>query len=518
MANKFKFSLLCLLCSFITPSVAVDFQNIRNLADTSSVSEMLATEEPVVMSPYASVVTDPECKHPVVSFDVQSQFVTISKVSFAIARNGGDYREGLSVAKNMNWLPIELEMQLGQEMHELRLDGVISRSGKNKKYQKLYAKADSTLSHIIKALPEKLPFDVKLFITTEHGVNASAQPGGYIYVSKAAVQKSNDFLAVILAHELFHITQKHTTKQYQATIIDSINTVDQLKGLISSSVNPSEIVSFATLTANLILSYGKNQEAQADVCAGRLLKGVSGYNARKGVNEFLTLTSKHDKQSTKTLFSSHPSYDERAELFSWALNDSSSSQWQSAEFLVDSPSNKLEPDSTVNLDKEKITALLKKAESQFSVNKLTSPQGDCALDSYQLILSSDPTNSDAIDGIDNIVMKYTKWGQKAFKDRNVEKTQKYLDKAEALNPNHSSVKALKQQILVAKRDGEGGAVIQAEMESLAITSDKKSIELQAVTIDEGKVADKKLSAGEQFKGDFKTLTGTVGGALGKLFD
>lgn len=64
--------------------------------------------------------------------------------------------------------------------------------------------------------------DITYFFTVleSEKVNAFALPGGYIYVSKGLIEKtdSDDEIAGVLAHEIGHIVARHSIKRLQASL------------------------------------------------------------------------------------------------------------------------------------------------------------------------------------------------------------------------------------------------------------------------------------------------------------
>jgi len=291
--------------------------------------DKLTKNESVTVSPFASLVKDPECQHPIDDFDVAGQAITIAKIGGSIAWAGGDYRKGLQAAKTMNWMPVSLEVMLGKKLHDIRNSShtLINPKTKNKRYRKLYVKVNNVLKDLLEDLPNSLPFDTKIFITTDHGVNASAQPGGYLYITKKAAEKDKSFLAVMLAHEIFHITQRHTTLMYQAAIIDSIDSYQRFKSLLSGNMDIQSVTGLAMLTSKVVMSFDVAQEAQADTCAAYLITKLDKkYHVGRGVKVFLRESSK-GRDSANPMFSSHPSYEQRSEIFQIAMGNGTPSSW-----------------------------------------------------------------------------------------------------------------------------------------------------------------------------------------------
>lgn len=56
------------------------------------------------------------------------------------------------------------------------------------------------------------------YIVDSREVNAFAVPGGYVYVNRGLIERTKTMseLASVLAHEIAHVTQRHSIKQMQA--------------------------------------------------------------------------------------------------------------------------------------------------------------------------------------------------------------------------------------------------------------------------------------------------------------
>ncbi|MCC6318335.1 MAG: M48 family metalloprotease [Gemmatimonadaceae bacterium] len=60
--------------------------------------------------------------------------------------------------------------------------------------------------------------DWSFFVVDSREVNAFAVPGGFVYVNRGLIERTTkmDQLAGVLAHEIGHVTQRHSVKQMQA--------------------------------------------------------------------------------------------------------------------------------------------------------------------------------------------------------------------------------------------------------------------------------------------------------------
>lgn len=210
------------------------------------------------------------------------------------------------VAKQLNWLPMELEVERGRMQHAARHDVV----PEDKRTAAEYAYARKVLDEILASVGEPHAYKFQLFLLAQDGENAEARPGGYLYVDrplvrdamkqesksksapqKKAAKKSNTKqdasagvkgdekenekrarLYFALAHEVAHVLQRHETKHLQNQIVDSITTASELHDLIKASKEkPASILKYAANTVQLFAKHYAQQEMHADACAVRLL-------------------------------------------------------------------------------------------------------------------------------------------------------------------------------------------------------------------------------------------------------
>ncbi len=142
--------------------------------------------------------------------------------------------------------------------------------------------------------------------------NAFAIPGGFVYVTKGImrdfVKNNEDYLAVILGHELGHINERHGMSQLEWSLGLGI----VLNVLLGDNGTASEI---AQIASNLIfLKYNRDQELEADQ-SGIRLAHKNGYNPRALVKFFKDLKVYEEKNPNYTpeFLASHPDTESRIE-------------------------------------------------------------------------------------------------------------------------------------------------------------------------------------------------------------
>ena len=141
------------------------------------------------------------------------------------------------------------------------------------------------------------------------GVNAFAAPGGYVHITRGALalMKNEAELAGVLAHEIIHITGKHTINAIQKSKAVQMGASETLSG--SSSLMEKAVT--ATYDNIVERGFGRAEENESDE-QGVALANKMGY-APNGLVTFLTTLKERNKESTEKrgLFASHPEMQER---------------------------------------------------------------------------------------------------------------------------------------------------------------------------------------------------------------
>ena len=150
--------------------------------------------------------------------------------------------------------------------------------------------------------------DWRFFVVDAHEVNAFALPGGFIYVNRGLIERTQrlDQLAGVLGHEIGHVTQRHS--------------VDQLKKQTGANVG---VVLFCTLTgwcdnaaAQIAISVGgsavfakhsREDEAEADSVAIDIVR-AAGVDPRgiPSMFEILQAERRGEPGALEAFFASHP--------------------------------------------------------------------------------------------------------------------------------------------------------------------------------------------------------------------
>ena len=161
-------------------------------------------------------------------------------------------------------------------------------------------------------------FDFKFEIVDDPIPNAFALPGGYIYISRGLLTLMNneDELACVLAHEIIHVTERHSIQQMKRSILPGIT---QLPGNIVGSVINEDLgnlinTPFTFSNDLLMANYSRSHETESDEL-GVNLAAKSGYNPMAmgvilaRINDAIEF--KTQTETEKNYFDSHPYTPER---------------------------------------------------------------------------------------------------------------------------------------------------------------------------------------------------------------
>ncbi|MAF67810.1 MAG: peptidase M48 family protein [Micavibrio sp.] len=205
----------------------------------------------------------------------------------------------------------EKEKQIGAEQHDEAL----------KAFGGIYA--DKQLQNYVSEVGQRLAqyaentgVTYKFYLLDSPVVNAFAAPGGYIYVTRGLLYHANSEaeLAGVLAHEIGHITGRHSAERYSTGVLT------QIGAQVASAAIGSQAASQALgLGSNLFLSsYSRGQENESDELGVRYLH-KAGYDVY-ALSRFLQTLQMQSALEAKTagrtqnvpsFFSTHPNTADR---------------------------------------------------------------------------------------------------------------------------------------------------------------------------------------------------------------
>ena len=197
------------------------------------------------------------------------------------------------------------ERQIGQQVSDKMVEvfGV---------YQDANVTKYVTLVGAVMALQSPRPgLDWQFVVLDTEGVNAFAAPGGFIHITKGllGLMKNEAELAGVLAHEIIHVTEKHTVNAIQKGGLVQVGT-DEIgsAGMAGSLLSKLADAAYSNILNN---KFSRNDEVEADEKGVQLANKV-GY-APNGLAGALTkLTDRNkDAKEPNGLFASHPMMKDR---------------------------------------------------------------------------------------------------------------------------------------------------------------------------------------------------------------
>ena len=132
--------------------------------------------------------------------------------------------------------------------------------------------------------------------------------------------------------------------------------------------------------------------------------------------------------------------------------------------------------------KETIQTLLSGAQEDINALRLTSPDGNNALEKYQKILELDSENEEAKQGLQNIVDKYIALAHQAANSEEHDKAIANLDKADKILPDSENIKKVREEIGLKVKEKEEQRL--AEIERQRQEEEQKGVEEEKIQIDD----------------------------------
>ncbi len=147
-------------------------------------------------------------------------------------------------------------------------------------------------------------------------MNAFALPGGYVYVTRGllSLMNSEAEMAGVLAHEVGHVTARHTAKRYSQAQGVSI-----VAGILGTLIRSETLERIGKMGGQAWLaSFSRDQEFQADSLGVRYM-ARAGYQPAAQGDVLASLGRYHDfaarlnpgKSKASSIFSTHPQTPER---------------------------------------------------------------------------------------------------------------------------------------------------------------------------------------------------------------
>lgn len=152
------------------------------------------------------------------------------------------------------------------------------------------------------------------YVVNSDVVNAFALPGGYVYVNRAIIERSDNVseLAGVLAHEIGHVAERHSIEQLQRAQNANLG-LNVLYGvLLGRAPSGVEQAGIQVGGSAVFAGYTRDAEREADrVGVAYLVR--AGYNPNGLATFFEELLSLQQRQPSRVeqWFSTHPTTQER---------------------------------------------------------------------------------------------------------------------------------------------------------------------------------------------------------------
>jgi beta-barrel assembly-enhancing protease len=205
-----------------------------------------------------------------------------------------------------NLISIEEEWQLGQQVAQdvarqvrFNTDPTVNAYVRNMG-QRIVARTPAPFN--------QLPWN--FYVIQDNSINAFAVPGGHIYIHSGLIGTADNAsqLAGVVAHEISHITARHSTQQLSRQYGLSV-----LAGVVLGQ-NPGAIQQIAAQIAagGALARFSREAEREADDLGIRYMYDA-GYDPRGMAAMFRKLQEQSRSQPGRVeqFFSTHPTTDER---------------------------------------------------------------------------------------------------------------------------------------------------------------------------------------------------------------
>ena len=173
---------------------------------------------------------------------------------------------------------------------------------------------DSIVARLATAIPPgSPPYKFRVIVVNEAQVNALAAPGGSIVVFRGLIEqtKTPEELAGVLAHEMQHVLQRHSTQ----AVIQHGSTGLLLAALTGDMTGP---LAYGLQSARVLaqLQYSRRAEAQADAEGMKML--LAARVDPHGIVRFFEGVSDRDNQPrlVREYLSTHPNAGDRIDRLS----------------------------------------------------------------------------------------------------------------------------------------------------------------------------------------------------------
>jgi beta-barrel assembly-enhancing protease len=218
-------------------------------------------------------------------------------------------------------MPTSIDTQIGQQVHQqLAASGGILKDGPA--VDAVRATSERLLAH----LPNR-DFPFRFEVVNDASVNAFAAPGGLVVVHTGLLAKATsvDQLAGVLAHEITHVTRRHSLRQ----MVFDLGLTTSLRWLFG--VPDGVAVTLAGTAANLSgLKFSREQETEADSGGVELLQKAR--LPTSGLRSFIAELA-GEPGGIPAFLSTHPADEERSAMLEKLIAERG--QWRTDPLAID---------------------------------------------------------------------------------------------------------------------------------------------------------------------------------------
>ena len=145
-------------------------------------------------------------------------------------------------------------------------------------------------------------------------INAFALPGGPVWVNRGAIEaaKNESQLAGVLAHEIAHISQRHSARQLSNAMVANLG-LSLLGALLGNSGGAGAAnIAARYVASGAFLEFSRDDEREADR-VGAAIMARAGWDAHGMIELMQTIREqqRRDPSSVEVFFSNHPSPGDR---------------------------------------------------------------------------------------------------------------------------------------------------------------------------------------------------------------
>ncbi|MEE9302373.1 MAG: M48 family metalloprotease [Thiotrichaceae bacterium] len=163
-------------------------------------------------------------------------------------------------------------------------------------------------------------------VVDDPSINAFALPGGYIYITRGlmAYLNSEAELAGVLAHEIGHVTARHSARQQTRDTVTNV-----LAAVIAKQTGNAQVV--RSLATASVRGFGRKHELQSDQLGAEylaragydphnMIKVIEVLKAQEDFSKFLARSEGRQPPTYHGTFATHPSNDKRLQQVVGAAN------------------------------------------------------------------------------------------------------------------------------------------------------------------------------------------------------